>query len=144
MSSSDAHDDDLSSWPGVLRDLAEIAGVEVALCVAETHGGLSATWIPRQLDKPHPWRELVQSDEQWAKIVARWGGQRISLPRGTRRDATIKIAIIERLEAGEHVVAIARELRTTERYVRRLAAMLGASPRLAQRRDPRQKTLFDE
>lgn len=144
MNRTDDRDDDLSSWPGVLRELAEIAGVEVALCIAETHGGLSATWIPSRLDKAHPWRELLTTDAQWAAIVARWGGQRIYLPRGTRRGAPIKVAILERLEAGQHVVDIARDLRTTERYVRRLAAMIGTSPRLAQRRDPRQKTLFEE
>jgi hypothetical protein len=135
--------EDTSTWPVVLRDLAAIVGAPLALVLAEQFGGLSNMWIPSRTDKAHPWRSIIEDDAQWAAVVKRFGGGRIHIPLGSRRGSPLKTAIIDRLEAGAGARDIARELRTTERYVRRVAAMMGGVPAATARKgDPRQRTLF--
>lgn len=121
---------DRSSWPDVLRRIAELVGDELALELAAREGGLDNFYIPRVADPTHPWAEIVGA-EAWAKIVGEYGGERISLPRGMYRDLK-KVAILELGEQGLSHREIARRVRVGERYVRRVMGMLeDGSPRPA-------------
>jgi len=135
--------EDSSTWPTVLRELAGICGKRKALAIAQTFGGLSNVWIPTTVDSKtlHPWRSVIDDEKQWAAVVAKFGGSRVYVPRGENRGLPRKVRIIEMLEAGADVRTIMRTVGTTERTVRRVAAMVGTPPARAQ--DSRQQKLFN-
>ncbi|MCO5082632.1 MAG: helix-turn-helix domain-containing protein [Rhizobiaceae bacterium] len=47
-----------SSLPGVLREIADVAGVEAAWALARAHGG-TTVYIPRDVDEKHWLAQLI-------------------------------------------------------------------------------------
>lgn len=133
------NDHDWDAWPDLLRELAGLIGPETALRLANACGGLERQYVPRDADADHPWSKVL-SPEQWQRVVAAWGGQRVDLPRGT----FIRLAKREIMALAEQGVPhrqIAQRVRTTERHVRRVLQGLN----FRRPADPRQTTLpFDK
>lgn len=132
----------LDTWPDVLRTLAGLIGPEATLHLADKLGGLRDTYIPKDGDRPHPWREVI-GDEAWRRIVGHYGGQRVHLSRGARINLKKK-EVLELSDQGMSWTQIAMKLRVTERYVRRILQSIGkANPGARKpREDPRQRNLF--
>lgn len=123
------------TWPTVLAQLAELVGDDEALALGEAEGGIDDLYIPEEGGTDHPWARTL-SPEAWQRVVAAWGGQRISLPRGTFVRLK-KVEIIDLKDEGLSNREIARRVGCGERYVRRILGSMAAPA------DPRQTRLFD-
>lgn len=129
--------EDRSDWPDVLRRLAELLGGDVALRLANECGGLDKVAIPHAPTPGHLWRKVLD-EEQFAKVCAAFGGERIWLPRG-RFVQLAKRRILELHEGGASLRQIALQAQCSENYVRRVLGNVGAK----RHDDPRQRKLFD-
>jgi hypothetical protein len=123
-----------STWPGLLREWAELIGPDAALLLAEHYGGLEKAYVPRNADPEHDWAKVI-GPVAWTKLVKRWGGQRVDIPRGQFIHLK-KARIIELSEAGKSDREIVLALHTTGRYVRMVLEGRGRPV------DSRQLTLF--
>lgn len=127
-------------WPAVHRVLAGLIGEELTVRLVSKRGGLGDAYIPVDVSRQHPWREIV-GERAWARIVQHYAGQRVHLSKGARHSLT-KVRMVELADEGLSWLQIAMRLRVTERYVRRMLTMMGrtnpGTPRHAQRpRGPR-------
>ena len=113
--------DPFDGLPPTLRQVAEVAGVEAAVCLARDHGG-TEIYIRRTLDMEHV---LVRSVgmEAAASILERFGPGALEVPLWiSGRGQQLARRIIERLEDGQSEAKIARALRCHIRTVRRYRA----------------------
>lgn len=136
MADVDLTPDPLESWPETMRRLAAIIGPEQTIALAARCGGLDAVYIPHVETGSHIWTTVL-SAEEWTKVVAAMGGERIDLPRGV----FVRLRKREILTLAEQGVAhrhIALRVGTTERYVRRVLEGL----RIGKPEDERQGKLF--
>ena len=110
--------------PGVLADMAEIAGVGKALEYAARFGG-PAVYLPRVFDPEHPecWGlAVVFGEDDARRICERIGGGPVELPTAMRQRIAWEVA------KGGRVADIARRLGVTTRTLRRhRARMRGAN-----------------
>ena len=100
--------------PGVLAEIAEVAGRDAALELALAHGGEDAFHIPRpdRLDPDHPLIALAGPARAQA-IARRFGGETIAVPLARR-------ALVRHLAGqGLGTAAIAARLRISKRTARR-------------------------
>jgi hypothetical protein len=112
---------DTSDWPQGLVDIAVVIGPELTLELADKFGGVEKAYVPRLKNKVglwHPWASVL-GDEAWRAFCARFGGQKINLPRGLSRHGSKKRAILE-LATNTSLSgrSIARQVHCTETYVR--------------------------
>lgn len=123
--------------PGVLREIADVVGVEAAVRIAELCGG-ARLFIPTQV-KPDWWLARAIGEDK-AKAIARHftsgdHSQNIEIPLGeTGAAATRRRALCAMIAEGVPNEEIARRLRITTRSVRRNKARLaGKLPPKAKR-----------
>ncbi len=125
--------------PGVLGDIARIAGEDAALAIAEARGG-TQVYIPPEPPADHWLSKLVgreASKEIAALLTCGVGGLRVVLPTGpagssARTRAKVDALILE--GRSERDIALATGY--TTRSVRRRRAMIGSAT------DRRQGDLF--
>lgn len=104
--------------PGVLADIAAVAGREAALSVALAFGGQTfylptSEWLAAHPGREHPLREHLGA--ALAGVAGRIGGETIYIPMATR-------ACVVHLSAkGVDTSIIARRLRISEKTARRYA-----------------------
>ncbi|MBB4018215.1 hypothetical protein GGR16_003249 [Chelatococcus caeni] len=130
------------SWlPSVLRTIADAAGLDVALVLAERYGGRRVD-LPVRLHEGNWLVEAVGWDAARA-IVESFGPGRLDIPLGPagtfarmRREIDRRYAELE--NGGASAARIASELGMTERAIRQRRARR----RAMQAPDRRQKSLF--
>lgn len=115
-------------WPDIIRRIAELIGDELALELAQKEGGVERrTYIPKSTATEHRWAQVVGPDA-WQLLVDEWGGERVTLPRGSRIGTEVKkIEILQLAEEGLACREIARRSGADERYVRRILAAVRPS-----------------
>lgn len=108
--------------PGVLAEIAEVAGLDAALRIAEKRGGASMS-IPARMTDDH-WLSMLIGIELATKLSKHYASGRTSQelaiplgPTGTRRQ--LHTAIRRLLKDGVAGEEIARRLRIADRTVRR-------------------------
>jgi hypothetical protein len=114
----------LEDWPPMLRAIAVSIGVEGALLLVSSLGGLEY-YIPRNATEQHPLSQLL-GYERFRALMTSHGGIRIAIPRDPYAHLA-KGRVIAMLEARVDPRTIARECQVTQRYVRRVAALVGLS-----------------
>ena len=105
----------LRPLPGILAEIAEAVGDEVALRIALEHGGDDGWDVPRHIDSRagHALRELV--GEQAARIItARFGGDAIPVPLARR--AVVQYLYGKGLTTAEVATRLGITRRTARRY----------------------------
>lgn len=129
--------------PPVLREIAEVAGLEAALELARQYGGLEVA-IPRKVGPDH-WLVRCVGEKAATLICDHYsvrdadghavGGLRLYIPQaGTGAAAQARQQLARDLEAGQlSLRAAARRACLTERTARRIRARM---------RDDRQGSLF--
>ena len=127
---------EIGELTGVLREVAEEAGLTAALCLARVFGG-TKVYVPHRVAPDHPLAEAAGAAAA-GYLSKSYGGEFVLIPLGSDvQDAARRRAIRERLAAGRSHQAIARELKCHIRTVEREA----------QRRrdggDPDQLSLLD-
>lgn len=134
--------DQRSLLPGVLDDIARVAGEEAALLIAKARGG-TRIYVPAKPDADHWLTKLVGQEQAHAiadELTCGIGGLRIDLPSGPRNMAVQRRAEVDRLiredEKSERDIALATGY--TTRGVRKRRA------KLAETRDDRQGKLFED
>lgn len=107
--------------PGLLGEVAQVAGVRAALALASERGGTRA-YIP-SVATLHPGHWLAQAVgfEAAVRIAERWGSETVAVPlgpsSGSRASQWRKIRL--GLQSGHSLAAIARAAGVTERTVLR-------------------------
>lgn len=128
------------SWlPPLLDEIAELAGLEAALALAEAAGG-EKRYIPGDPTPDH-WLTQACGAQAAAKIAYRYGGNLLEIPRGPAGSAA-KTArrIRDMMEAGASSNEIARATGVVFRTVTRHRAKARKSGKII--RDTRQQTLL--
>ena len=103
--------------PGVLAEIAEVAGRAAALQIALAHGGEDAFHIPRpeHLGPDHPLTSLVGAEA--ARVIARrCGGGPVYIPRASRALAPWLAG--QGLTTAEIAARLGLSRRTARRYRR--------------------------
>ncbi|MBX3231458.1 MAG: hypothetical protein KIT84_24495 [Labilithrix sp.] len=115
---------DRDTWPDSMLALSDLIGPELTLKLTDACGGVDAH-IPRKptASASHPWAEVL-GETAWSKVCAAFGGERFSLPRGTRTKLQ-KRRVYELHSEGVSNRQIAVQLRITARYVRLLLNRAG-------------------
>jgi len=125
--------------PGVLAQIANVAGEEAALAIAEARGG-TRVYIPPKPDADHWMSRLVGHEAALAigeELTGGFAGLPVDMPLGPAGLAAAARARIDAMIAeGKSESYIARATGYTTRAVRRRRAALGKV------RDSRQLTLF--
>ena len=111
----------LDLLPGVLREIAEEAGLPAALRMADAFGG-TEVWIPARLVDGHRLAELLGRAPAEA-VVRRFGSGHLLIPMGPLADGRAKrVRILCMIDEGRSSSAIARALRCHVRTVYRVKA----------------------
>lgn len=115
--------------PGVLADIAEVAGVEAALAIATARGG-TEIYVPPVPGADHWITRLVGADAALAIATlltcGQGNGMRIELPLGPTGHAARQRAMVDSMIAeNRSELEIARATGYTIRTVRRRRARLG-------------------
>lgn len=122
--------------PGLLREIAEIAGEAAALRVAQARGGTRA-YIPRpeNLSATH-WLVQALGLEPARELASIYQGEHLDIPLGPHagNQAAITAAITRGLAEGRSAADIARAVGVTERTV--------TNHRARQQRRQQQYSLF--
>lgn len=114
----------LELLPGVLREVAEEAGLPAALRLAHAFGG-TEIWIPEKLTAGHRLIEAL-GREAAEKVVQMFGSGHLLVPLGPLADGRAKRREIMRMiEDGRTAADIARRLRCHVRTVYRARARGG-------------------
>ncbi|WP_319778423.1 RNA helicase [Maridesulfovibrio sp.] len=105
-----------STWPPMLKELADTIGDEPALILAEEFGGVSE-YIPLRAKPNHKFTKQIGM-ERMATLCETYGGIWMTIPRGVNLDP-LKPQIKKMLSemSGKEV---ARRLKCSERYVRKV------------------------
>lgn len=107
--------------PGVLAEIAELAGESAAMAVARARGGTRA-YIP-SVDglKDGHWLPQAVGMEAARRIAERIGGGEVDIPLGpyAGNRAAVRQAIRDGVQAGHSEAAIARLAGVADRTVRR-------------------------
>lgn len=128
-------EDRYAGLPGVLVDVATVAGVRAALELAAEFGG-RRLYIPKRMHVDHPIARAIGM-EAAPKLAALWPAERVLIPLGPCADGARKRAHIRKLlDGGRSVTEIVRALRCHERTVYRVKRSGGG--------DPLQSDLFDK
>ncbi|OEU65802.1 MAG: hypothetical protein BA863_08925 [Desulfovibrio sp. S3730MH75] len=118
-----------STWPPLLKELADMLGRECALVLAENFGGVSE-YIPQKARADHDIAKQIGM-ERMGVLCKVYGGESITIPRGMNLNP--KKPQIKKLLGEKSHRQIARDLGVSERYVRLVAneqpkAMQGMLP----------------
>jgi len=111
---------DTNDWPERLVRIAEVIDAELTLKLVEKYGGVEYFYVPklkRGLCPTHPWASILGEDT-WKKFCRAFGGQRLTIPRGTYLH--LKKRIIFELAEDRTLShrTIALRAQVTETYVR--------------------------
>lgn len=100
--------------PGVLAEIADVAGRDVALKVALAHGGDDGWDVPRNLEQPtgQALADLV-GDQAARAIIGRFGGEALSVPLARRA------LVVHLYKLGLNTTEVADNLSITRRTARR-------------------------
>ena len=111
----------MAPLPGVLAEIAEVAGRNVALEIALAHGGKDDFYIPHpdRLAPDHPLVVLV-GGEAARTIARRCGGGSVYIPRARR--ALVLYLAEQGCSTGEIAARLGLARRTARRYRRHRAA----------------------
>lgn len=110
--------------PGVLAEIAAVAGEAAAVAVARAKGGTRAYLPGPDRLLPGHWLVATVGMEAAQAIAARLGGGDVEIPLGpyAGNRARVHAAIREAARRGESEAAIARLVGVTDRTVRNLKA----------------------
>jgi hypothetical protein len=132
----------MNQLPGILADIADIAGEDAALAVAAARGG-TQIYIPPSPDRDH-WLSRLVGQQAAREIADRLtcgvGGMRVDLPMGPKGAAARLRSKVDRMireNRSERDIALATGY--SSRSVRRRRRQLLRSGRL---RDDRQLSLI--
>ena len=115
----------LDLLPGVLREVAQAAGLAAALQLAGEFGG-TEIWVPEKLTPDHRLAVALGTEAAGA-VVALYGRGHLLVPLGPLADAGRKRReIIAMIEKGRPAAEIARSLHCHVRTVFRVKASGGA------------------
>ncbi|ABD87121.1 hypothetical protein [Rhodopseudomonas palustris] len=128
----------MERFPGILGEIAEVAGEEAALKIGAAYGGTRCS-IPAQIpDGPH-WlldcvgrdaAEAISAHFRMMSAGGRYMGAYLEIPLGSSAKMEFHQMVIALSSGGCLVREIALELKTTERNVyRHLARHRGRRPR---------------
>ena len=108
------------TWPGILADIADVAGPLAALRVAEARGGRLTYFPSAQALRDDHWLVIACGWDAARAIARRVGGDREDVPLGpfAGNRAAVRRAIREGLAAGLSGQEIARRVGVTARTVR--------------------------
>ena len=105
----------MSTWVS-RASLEELIGSEAAEVLCGDYGGIPF-YIPRKVRPGEGLAAKIGFGRAYALCKA-YGGDYIALPLD--RPESLKVQIVKAIKEGKNAPEIARELRTTERYVRRI------------------------
>ena len=118
-------------WPNSLVELARVIGNDAALRIVAFYGGISV-YVPKKTDAEHPLMQIIGHDAFIALVKHHGGMELRDIPlMSALKNKRRAIVAFYHSHPGVTTRAIARELRTTERYVRQV---LNTRPVLGQRR----------
>lgn len=125
----------ITALAGVLAEIAEVAGVEAALAIAQVRGG-TQIYVPPAPDADHWISRLVGLENARAiadKLTCGVGGRRLELPLGPRGHAESQRAKVDALiREGRSERDIALLTGYSIRGVRRRRAKIGSPPESRQ------------
>jgi len=128
--------EDFSYLPGVLAEIAEVAGLPAALAIAEKCGGTRA-YFPGRAPEGHWLTELVgreAANKICSHFSARGGGMREEIPLGPKNFyARARRQALALQAEGVSTSEIARRIGVSQRSLRNWQA---------EKSDPRQGKLF--
>lgn len=102
--------------PPTLREIAEVAGMDAALRIAEHYGGVRLD-MPARQGARHRLASLV-GEEAASRLAAHYHGEEIQVPRAARAARALYYqSIAERYQAGASAARLAREHGCTERWI---------------------------
>jgi len=110
--------------PGVLQDIAEIAGEHAAMRYAEMRGGVTV-YLPARYDPHHPECKALADacgDAAARKIVARIGGGAVTIPSARRQRIALAVRTMQHMSVRELALMLGVSERTIYRYRRRMHA----------------------
>lgn len=120
--------------PGVLREIAEIVGVDATLTLARARGG-TEVYIPAQ-SRPGHWLVKAVGEQAARRICREYAGATLMLPLGpTGTMAQARHVADRMIREGHSSAAIASTVGLTTRAIER------RRQRRRDRRDPRQTEL---
>ncbi|MBY6243997.1 hypothetical protein [Methylosinus sp. Sm6] len=126
-----------SSLPLILRQIAEASSLDAAMSLAAAKGG-TRIYVPRRLTDDH-WLIACMGRDGARALAQLYGGEDIVLPADPRRGQHARVRAIRRgIAKGEAADEIAQACNVTRRQI------FWHKARMRDRRDRRQKDLFDE
>lgn len=133
----------MTAWRGIMGEVAEKCGNTVAIALMEKLGG-ATIYVPKKYLGTGP---LAAVGKDLAEpLIEIYGGQTINVPSklATRRPPPEShFGKIEALiDKGLTTAQVAARLGISQTYVFQIRRRVGA-PKIAQKVDPRQKSLFD-
>lgn len=133
--------EEVATWPHWLKRFAEVIGPERTLELAAAFGGLDAIYLPKGASERHLWLGVL-SPSELAALSARFGGERIAIPRQAEREEGKKRKILELVGQGLSDREIAIRVHTTQRNVRKVRSAVGIPSGRSRKGDPRQLRLI--
>lgn len=105
--------------PGILAEIAELAGVYAAAAVAQAKGGARAYIPAPESLKPEHWLAVALGLDKALEFAARYRGEIVEIPLGpwAGNKAAVDAAIKRGIADGKSAPQIAREVGVTERTV---------------------------
>lgn len=119
----------IDDLPRVLREIAEVCGLGVALTLAAEYGSSHGLYVPKTPRIEHPLCQLIGWEALQA-LCSLYPGETIEIPRAAGRNVKAVVLAMDDASSAE----AARAAGCTTRYVRKLRAEL--------RPDDRQQKLF--
>lgn len=114
-------DIDTSEWSPTLQRCARVVGTTNTLKLVRCCGGLENLYIPQTPHDGHVWAQAVGLDV-FTVLAQEFGGEHVTLPL-LKSLTNKKALIISLIDQGIGTREIALRVRSTPRYVRRVAAL---------------------
>lgn len=111
---------DIQDLPTLLRQIAEVCGLGVALTLAAEYGSSHGLYVPRTPRIDHPLAQLVGWEAMQA-LCHHWGGERLQVPRAANAGNAKRVILAAPEDARS--ADVARRAGCTVRYVRRVRAL---------------------
>lgn len=109
---------DVAAMPYLLQQIYGLVGAEAMEAFIGEYGGIEKLYIPKEALGSKLAKAI--GEDAAGKIVAKFGGQRVDVPLGTRRGGIKKTQILALKDRFYTHSMIARKVGTTQSYVRRI------------------------